>query len=286
MACGDYTNVDDCISNGCYWYNGACHTEPPSSCEEVMDYEGCINCSGCYWWKQSCHSEPNPSPGDSKYMMIVSPHYDGATNTIHIWMQYYVLPTAQNSDLWDLIYIEGEDAMPANVHDACKQFDPKGLFHQGHGSPDTMCGHNGTQIWRTYSTGPLYLPLLAGKIMYFFSCNSGQVLGPLIINEYNGRAWMGFDDSPSLTPYGMSFIFAEPWIALMEGDSVGTAVQRTIDLYNYWIDYALSHGQSGTASQLIFNRDCFVVFGDLTAKLIEPKTEVIDDTFDFAINVT
>jgi len=33
----------------------------PTPCEQITDYQTCIN-SGCYWYDNSCHSSPQPTP--------------------------------------------------------------------------------------------------------------------------------------------------------------------------------------------------------------------------------
>jgi len=60
LRCEDYTTREKCEAHGCYWYNNACHIEPPA-CEEITNQADCIR-YGCYWYNNACHIEPAPTP--------------------------------------------------------------------------------------------------------------------------------------------------------------------------------------------------------------------------------
>lgn len=53
ITCETHTDQATCLSYGCYWYNGSCHTNPPS-CSELNNQSDCQG-YGCYWWNGSCH---------------------------------------------------------------------------------------------------------------------------------------------------------------------------------------------------------------------------------------
>jgi len=59
-GCGELNNTNDCERYGCYWYNGACH--PSWGCEDITNEADC-NAYGCYWYNGMCHSNP-PLAGD------------------------------------------------------------------------------------------------------------------------------------------------------------------------------------------------------------------------------
>jgi len=63
--CEDYTNGNDCIYAGCYWWNNSCHSSPPPSCESINNQTECVQ-AGCYWYNDSCHGSPECSDGDLK----------------------------------------------------------------------------------------------------------------------------------------------------------------------------------------------------------------------------
>lgn len=60
LRCEDYATREGCEAHGCYWYNYACHIEPPT-CEEITNQADCIR-YGCYWYDNACHIEPTPPP--------------------------------------------------------------------------------------------------------------------------------------------------------------------------------------------------------------------------------
>jgi hypothetical protein len=274
---------EDCVNAGCFWYDGTCHSNPPVNCGDLIEFNECDAC-GCYWWDDGCHSIPNPHPGDDRYMIFISPSYDYADQLVNGWVDTVLIPYAQAKKFWTVISILDDQVSNEIVHPTMRQFDPKGVCEHGHGTTNSISGHGPYAIWALWGDGPEYLPELAGKIIYFFSCYNGAELGPAIVNDYGGRAFLGFDDETWLgSSTGYKETFCEPWKALMDGADVGTAVQRMIDKFNYWIDYYLSIGQSSVASHLIFNRDHLVWVGDMSAKLVENR--VVDDTANITIQV-
>ena len=56
IPCEAWTSQADCLMYGCYWYNGACHTNPPS-CSELNNQADCL-AYNCYWYNGSCHDSP------------------------------------------------------------------------------------------------------------------------------------------------------------------------------------------------------------------------------------
>jgi hypothetical protein len=59
-VCEDYTNYDDCKLHGCYWYNGGCHSTPPTDCSTLTPAECADPDNGCYYWGGSCQNTPAP----------------------------------------------------------------------------------------------------------------------------------------------------------------------------------------------------------------------------------
>lgn len=55
-SCGDYSNQADCEANGCYWYNGSCHSSSPSA----NDLNNQTDCErfGYFWYGSTCNSTP------------------------------------------------------------------------------------------------------------------------------------------------------------------------------------------------------------------------------------
>ena len=53
IPCSSRTDKTTCEYYGCYWYNNACHDNPPS-CTELNNQTDCAE-YGCYWWNNACH---------------------------------------------------------------------------------------------------------------------------------------------------------------------------------------------------------------------------------------
>lgn len=54
ISCESITDQSTCEIYGCYWYNGGCHSNPPS-CEGLNNPADCV-AYGCYWYDGACHS--------------------------------------------------------------------------------------------------------------------------------------------------------------------------------------------------------------------------------------
>lgn len=49
--CQTHQTQSECESHSCYWYNGSCHTNPPSTCESINNQIEC-EANGCYWYQR------------------------------------------------------------------------------------------------------------------------------------------------------------------------------------------------------------------------------------------
>lgn len=63
--CSEYLDMWDCWNNGCYYWGGACHEDPPTSCSQCITDAECDYYDGtppptCYWWPDGtgCHDIP------------------------------------------------------------------------------------------------------------------------------------------------------------------------------------------------------------------------------------
>ena len=57
LPCLSYSTQSACEAANCYWWNGSCHDNPPSYCSDLNNQTDC-ELYGCYWYNNSCHSEP------------------------------------------------------------------------------------------------------------------------------------------------------------------------------------------------------------------------------------
>jgi len=54
VDCTQFLTKDECLAQGCYWWNDFCHNFPPS-CEEIDNKVECLE-YGCFWYNGACHS--------------------------------------------------------------------------------------------------------------------------------------------------------------------------------------------------------------------------------------
>jgi hypothetical protein len=117
------------------------------------------------------------------------------------------------------------------------------------------------------------------KVIYAFSCQSADLLGPDVI-KHGARAFFGWtDDYIWMFDGGM---FLVPWDdkyarscmmpvvdginALLDGKSCGEAKQVQLESYEKYI-LALDKSDEFAADLCRFNRDNFVMYGDAEARL-------------------
>lgn len=56
-TCASQTTEPSCLALGCFWYDGACHSEQqPAKCELQITEPACKSL-GCFWYDGKCHSK-------------------------------------------------------------------------------------------------------------------------------------------------------------------------------------------------------------------------------------
>jgi len=209
-------------------------------------------------------------------MGIQSPCHDAVNRIINGWVYDILL---DDSDSWTDIIMDCEDVNPDNVHSVMDTHHPLGFIAHGHGGWAGMSGHGNVIIWALYLDHDQYLPLLKDKIVYLISCYTGVQLGPALVNDYGAKVYFGFDDTCYVgSGWHSKLTLLEPWFALMEGDTVQQAYDRTIDKYNYYIDAGFT--------TLIHNRDHFIMIGDPNATLFPIDDNMVTDDLNFSIEVS
>jgi len=282
----NFTIPEECIDAGCYWYNGSCHSALPVC--ETIDYEGCENCpscfgydmpvvGGCYWYDGSCHTNFNPNPvADDTEMLFACQNVDTATYYCYYNMINHYIPYAQTKNLWTINQALTNNCNRSNVHSLTSQHAPKGIFEADHGNHHSIASQvTGEKVWATYDP-MFYQSNAAGKIIYFLSCETGEYLGPWLVDTCGALAFAGFTENVHVnTSTAFRQCLGEFWVALCDGDTVGVAKQRTLDMYDYWI------GITGSAN-LTYDREHFMVYGDMDETLY--THDVVTDTYGLHIN--
>jgi len=179
----------------------------------------------------------------SKKMMFIQPK-----DCIYCGNGYYALNHAINhsrSQGWTSVVVSRESADKNTVYNAIDQHDPCAIFGFGHGS---NCGYTGNSIAETIFDCT-DCSKVKDRVVYLLSCLTANGLGPEMMNQ-GALAYAGFNISwtwlstntnndPYSDKYAKGFYESavELWKALSEGKTFKEAVQRSVDKYNWWIDY-------------------------------------------------
>jgi len=156
----------------------------------------------------------------------------------------HVVEYAQQIGAWDILDLAEGQAVQSNVFQAIDDHDPFGIYGFGHGAECIYTGDTEQEIFSCEECDRLN-----GRIVYLLSCLTANGLGPEIMNQ-GAVAYAGFniswtwisenvDGDPYEDLYALGFYQSanELWMALLDGADFIEAVQASIDMYNYWIDY-------------------------------------------------
>lgn len=224
---------------------------------------------------------------DPRKMMFIRPR-----NCRYCGNGYYgmghVIDYARQKGFWIISSLEREQANKEPIYSAMDEHDPESVFGFGHGNETTFTADAEQPIFTVDECNKL-----SGRITYLLSCLTAIHLGPAIIAN-GGRAYAGFDISwawmtetgtdtdPYQDRYARGFWESanEVWIALLDGQTITEAAQRSVDKYNEWIDYWIYENPGDPYSEeaigyLAADRDALTILGDLSARLTitEPITE-------------
>lgn len=97
-----------------------------------------------------------------------------------------VLPKRRGVEIIDLIR---NKANRREFEGRIKKLSPNLVFLNGHGSGDSITGHNNEVLIKAEENHYL----LEGKITYALSCDSGKILGPKVASN-NSTAYIGYAD--------------------------------------------------------------------------------------------
>lgn len=206
-----------------------------------------------------------PNPGKT---MIVRPR-----NCTYCEHGYYALAHVKSHAQamgWNVIDISAGQATKDPVLAAIDLEDPGSFYGFGHGNDCRYTGDTEEDIFNCNEN-----ERLAGRDVYLLSCLTANGLGPSII-ENGATSYAGFDISwtwlaegePTGDPYmdwyakGFWESANELWVAYLEGEAFIATIQRSIDMYNAWIDYWYDHPEDPSSDDcimwLIFDRDGLV----------------------------
>lgn len=109
-------------------------------------------------------------------ILITRPRHDKATNYLYFWSEPVVdIVKKKNIQLIDL---QSEKANKILFWQYCQKVKPSVIFFNGHGSPDTVSGHENKPLVNTHDN----LSLFADCVFYCRSCDCASVLGVALIH--------------------------------------------------------------------------------------------------------
>ncbi|MBA7707402.1 hypothetical protein ES703_116274 [subsurface metagenome] len=180
----------------------------------------------------------------------------------------------------DLIELQSYEAVKEPVWNTLEASDPIFVNGFGHGNTGIYTGDDTKAIFTDEECS-----ILAGRVVYLLSCLTAVELGPAVIN-IGGITYIGFNISWTWLAQNITADPYDDWyaegfyrssnecpIALIQGDMVSVAKDRSIAEYNRWIEIweteRLGDPYAADAiGWLIYDRDGLTVLGDQSATIV------------------
>lgn len=212
----------------------------------------------------------------SDALLITRPNHDLGTNYLFFWSESVI----KNSHGFKVLDLKKEKANRRDFTSYIKKHEPKLIFFNGHGTQDTIAGHNDKILIKLGENEQL----LKGKIVYVRSCDAAKNLGLQCVLRrtisfigYREKYTLGYSDSCITRPLTdkVAKLFLEPSnlvpITLLKGNSVEKAYRKSqnamLKNLRFMVSGKASDAQKDAAPYLWANRRCQTVIGSYQAKL-------------------
>lgn len=123
----------------------------------------------------------------ARHLLVTRPKHDYATRYLSTWAEKF-FGLAKNKS-YSIIDLYGERANRKEVESVIKKREPCFVVINGHGSDDSIAGHENEPLL----TAHINSFLLRGKITYAVSCRSARVLGKKA-GRYTDTAYIGYQE--------------------------------------------------------------------------------------------
>lgn len=123
----------------------------------------------------------------TKKMLVTRPTDDFATRYLSTWAKK-VIEFAQQKN-FSVMDLYREKANRKQVESMLEKRNPTLVFLNGHGSHESVCGHDQEYIICSDDNEHL----LEGKIVYAVACSSNFILGPKSVKK-GAKAYIGYHD--------------------------------------------------------------------------------------------
>lgn len=183
-------------------------------------------------------------------LLLTRPAYETTTKYLFAWNQKVVVAAKVKNIT--TINLQRKDATKSNLINALSKNNPEYVFLNGHGAPDLITGHNS----ETLIQAGINEQVLAKRIVYALSCETGKILGPAAV-EKGAKSYIGYDEpfvfvttkGKETKPTGDSqaAFFLDPAIqvslSLLDGDSPKNAHRKSQKAYLKNIQTLASFGK-------------------------------------------
>ena len=174
----------------------------------------------------------------NRIFLITRPKYDETTHYLFYWSEKAIeLAKRKGIQVLDL---QKERANEKELTSIVKKKEPYFIFLNGHGSSNSITGHNSEVLIKTGNNEKL----LKSKIVYALSCQSGKRLGPKSVKNgtvayigYNDYFVFVFDQEKISKPLDDSIakLFLEPSnqiaIGILKGNKIKEAYRKSQRLF-------------------------------------------------------
>ena len=171
-------------------------------------------------------------------LIVTRPQHDVTTRYISSWAEE-IIACAQQKNV-DIIDLLKDKANRNELESRIKKLMPKLIFLNGHGSDDSVAGHNNETLVKARENHDL----LKGKITYSLSCDSGRVLGPMVAANED-TVYIGYQDEfifvfdknyiskPMLDPRAKPFMESsnQLMISLLKGHEASESSNRSKNVF-------------------------------------------------------
>jgi len=213
-----------------------------------------------------------------KEILITLPEYDDTTFYCSRFSED-IVKFARNSG-FNVFDIRKERVNRKIIVAMLREKNPRLVLFNGHGSDETVTGHNDEILIKT----PEDIGLLTSRIVHSLSCSSAKKLGKDAV-EKGTTSYIGYENDfifffdKNKTTQPLEDKIASPIfeaatqipLALIKGNNVSEAFVRSQKTYEKWINHYRLHGELLEAPQnliaLMWDKESQIVHGDKMAVL-------------------
>lgn len=204
-----------------------------------------------------------------KYIVLTDPGHDKPTQSLSYWVAQVVAHIESMKNL-GAVHLKGTEASAAGFANSVQKYNPRLILFSGHGSHDSVCGHNNETLVKSNHAST---DLLRARIVHALACKAGQALGKDLI-ALGTIAFVGYKENfrfMHISDKGdddIASLFLEPAYevakSLSSGMTAERAHRRAQKMYARNIRTVLAAGQGdpNVVANLLHDLKHHVILGD------------------------